>query len=197
MRGTARPVARSPVSPRITPADAGNRYQEGGNPRSGSDHSRGCGEQSKCFKTCFKGLGSPPRMRGTGSRSATEAAQVRITPADAGNSVGLLGYRSPCADHPRGCGEQLSRVTVKIGGVGSPPRMRGTASVARSKAISRRITPADAGNRYQEGRNPCSGSDHPRGCGEQHMTRLKFAACMGSPPRMRGTVLYMAAAVRS
>ena len=50
-------------------------------------------------------------------------------------------------DHPRVCGEQLVGVLDFAVNQGSPPRVRGTATLASALAAAGRITPACAGNR--------------------------------------------------
>ena len=72
-------------------------------------------------------------------------------------------------------------------GVGSPPRVRGTVIFAICFACLIGITPACAGNRNSFLRIPSNNKDHPRVCGEQHMTQEFFTWTMGSPPRVRGT----------
>ena len=70
--------------------------------------------------------------------------------------------------------------------VGSPPHMRGKASMADRKRKPVWITPAHAGK-------SCNGSviftisgDHPRTCGEKQTQFRALCATMGSPPHMRG-----------
>ncbi len=72
---------------------------------------------------------------------------------------------------------------------GSPPRMRGQASVVRATLDTVRITPADAGSSTDScgtGKNPW---DHPRGCGDKFGQGPLYSPEWGSPPRMRGQAL--------
>ena len=87
------------------------------------------------------------------------------------------------------CGEQHQACILHIQGVGSPPRVRGTAYIIRIHACKRRITPACAGNSLAGIAKPVSKTDHPRVCGEQHSIFLALALYVGSPPRVRGTAL--------
>ena len=48
-------------------------------------------------------------------------------------------------DHPRVCGEKLSISSAHISQTGSPPRMRGKASMILIHVNGERITPAYAG----------------------------------------------------
>ena len=71
--------------------------------------------------------------------------------------------------------------------IGSPPRVRGTATAQSASERSTGITPACAGNSlkaYQQWQHP---GDHPRVCGEQFGSAIQRAARLGSPPRVRGT----------
>ena len=95
----------------------------------------------------------------------------RITPADAGKTVRFKRQRCAQRDHPRGCGENCSSCRDFHGVPGSPPRMRGKPSAAKTHGVYTGITPADAGKtdpgawmRYQG---------------------------VGSPPRMRGKLFLL------
>ena len=52
-----------------------------------------------------------------------------------------------------------------------------------------RITPACAGNRPRHGMLQPASQDHPRVCGEQLLYMQSRKHKMGSPPRVRGTVI--------
>ena len=51
-----------------------------------------------------------------------------------------------------------------------------------------RITPAYAGKSYRHNRCTAEQTDHPRLCGEKKLHSALEAACLGSPPPMRGKV---------
>ena len=85
-------------------------------------------------------------MRGTDDEQDLNIAKVGITPACAGNSGREHGAAATCEDHPRVCGEQQVRLTFFVKRVGSPPRVRGTASAVDLFCEARGITPACAGN---------------------------------------------------
>ena len=113
-------------------------------------------------------------MRGTDMTTEKYIQLLRITPADAGNSFGRFGLLEEIWDHPRGCGEQWLAELYKPRVWGSPPRMRGTVNGVVFRVIVPRITPADAGNRYESCDKDVAAKDHPRGCGEQwkrHVSR--------------------------
>ena len=89
--------------------------------------------------------GSPPRMRGKLSAPPHPVYQHRITPADAGKTYVKIIDDYFTQDHPRGCGENLSRRLYICKPAGSPPRMRGKLTNSRFIFKGNRITPADAG----------------------------------------------------
>ena len=129
----------------ITPAHAGKRvprYLSSGRPR---DHPRPCGEKASGVPHKKHLPGSPPPMRGKGSPQIISAKEDRITPAHAGKSSLKTARKIGSRDHPRPCGEKLHHHIVMSGGLGSPPPMRGKASILRRDIYIARITPAHAG----------------------------------------------------
>ena len=88
------------------------------------------------------------------------------------------------------CGEQPYSMPLRYFLAGSPPRVRGTATVYQVLSLFDGITPARAGN------SPCNpftmqqSRDHPRACGEQSKTLIFPWQAKGSPPRVRGTAQY-------
>ena len=109
----------------ITPADAGKTTPTHSPPASAPDHPRGCGENLTLLQRRRTDAGSPPRMRGKPSKCCCETLRGRITPADAGKTDDIKYGSSPVEDHPRGCGENISRLRSFEPRAGSPPRMRG------------------------------------------------------------------------
>ena len=59
-----------------------------------------------------------------------------------------------------------------------------------------RITPACAGNRGQQAFRVIAGEDHPRVCGEQASSSLQRTTNPGSPPRVRGTGIFLQSLLR-
>ena len=125
MRGKRGRCTKKDRRRRITPADAGKtvffpflRFWV-------QDHPRGCGENSQFPAQISRASGSPPRMRGKPSTPLDQRADERITPADAGKTKPLALLYYAYADHPRGCGENITLANDDIAIVGSPPRMRG------------------------------------------------------------------------
>ena len=133
----------------ITPADAGKTGYERLEAGSAGDHPRGCGENSTtCDKLTFP-AGSPPRMRGKRLAFLWTNHGLRITPADAGKTYRPKTNTNERRDHPRGCGENQSRLNGWRESVGSPPRMRGKHLGHDCNQAERGITPADAGKTHR------------------------------------------------
>ena len=110
-----------------------------------------------------------------------------IIPAYAGNTAASIPQVSASWDHPRVCGEHNDDTTPDYGDVGSSPRMRGTLQTWLGGLVFRGIIPAYAGNTGDTIELRTFGWDHPRVCGEHHMTSIMVHLSWGSSPRMRGT----------
>ena len=111
-----------------------------------------------------------------------------ITPACAGKRLfgGLL--LGSVQDHPRVCGEKQKLDENKKFRRGSPPRVRGKASLHFAVHGLRRITPACAGKSLDGFLESFFGRDHPRVCGEKKKLSTLESGLPGSPPRVRGKV---------
>ena len=106
VRGKAAIPVRLVPAARITPACAGKRGRGIQRRITQGDHPRVCGEKSPAHSCSGPSWGSPPRVRGKGSRHRQPAARPGITPACAGKSCPFLRRTSPRRDHPRVCGEK-------------------------------------------------------------------------------------------
>ena len=147
-----------------------------------------CGEQGGVLPAGNSLIGSPPRVRGTAGTGRNSNAGFRITPACAGNRHFSVFIHEKIRDHPRVCGEQLSKSDLTGVPQGSPPRVRGTAFRFQFCRNRSRITPACAGNRSTSTARSSGPEDHPRVCGEQSHSSMIQPSALGSPPRVRGTV---------
>ena len=107
-------------------------------------------------------------MRGKVTALDRKDRVFRITPAYAGKSGTADPGEVRERDHPRLCGEKLSRSYSRRCVPGSPPPMRGKVSASGDVTGVKRITPAYAGKSPQ-----------------QEDTRKNQR---GSPPPMRGKV---------
>ena len=92
------------------------------------------------------------------------------------------------AVHPRGCGEHRKVWLPRPCGVGSSPRVRGTPDTGRHRLDAVRFIPAGAGNTWPGTYCTNQAAVHPRGCGEHTLPNSTKARCIGSSPRVRGTL---------
>ena len=187
VRGTDTHIVIRLRKSRITPACAGNRQSSIQTVALLRDHPRVCGEQLSASELLFPIKGSPPRVRGTDTKTGKAMWNCRITPACAGNSKLLLYHFLATEDHPRVCGEQVQTALPMFWLTGSPPRVRGTASRTTFANSHARITPACAGNSCCRVSAVVMRKDHPRVCGEQATSEYREQQGKGSPPRVRGT----------
>ena len=130
-------------------------------------------------------------MRGKEVSFDCAVCNAGITPAYAGKRVLVRRHANGFQDHPRLCGEKLSVYATAESNTGSPPPMRGKVLYAGMTTAKTRITPAYAGKRAH-GRSRCLWlTDHPRLCGEKQTRLDPVSAPAGSPPPMRGKVLFV------
>ena len=115
--------------------------------------------------------GSPPLVRGKGSRRRRVASSPRITPACAGKRYKFPQWYHLNGDHPRLCGEKNGLFLQRNGKQGSPPACAGKSSLIFSSV------------KY--------GGDHPRLRGEKPRTHCGYAEVSGSPPLARGKVNHI------
>ena len=94
-------------------------------------------------------------------------------------------------DHPRLCGEKTDACSAAVKALGSPPPMRGKGVHAEPSAAVIGITPAYAGKRLLLPVGSRLLEDHPRLCGEKLLCFYFPALRQGSPPPMRGKVLFL------
>ena len=131
------------------------------------DHPRLCGEKFYSHLAISIYLGSPPPMRGKEESKWVWISVQRITPAYAGKRYCAIYPDSSRKDHPRLCGEKVQVYYQALFLMGSPPPMRGKASLLLFILDKFRITPAYAGKRQCCNHNIISCEDHPRLCGEK------------------------------
>ena len=129
----------------ITPAYAGKSRAKKAVAAVRRDHPRVCGEKAATLARMSLWAGSPPHMRGKGNDRGAVAFQHRITPAYAGKRRQQDRRIRPCRDHPRICGEKMSRKPGLGDKWGSPPHMRGKGYEEEVKVAVTGITPAYAG----------------------------------------------------
>ena len=111
--------------PGITPACAGKSLAL---PHPGEvvgDHPRMCGEKEGTRRNNSVERGSPPHVRGKAFVPAPMLSTLGITPACAGKSICTRSHAFNVRDHPRMCGEKLSKPPMNCSAMGSPPHVRG------------------------------------------------------------------------
>ena len=145
MRGKHAPLGVSGQIPGITPAHAGKTLLRCGPSRTAWDHPRACGENIRAGLHLIAGMGSPPRMRGKHAAGRQHDRDAGITPAHAGKTNGEPWCQMLVRDHPRACGENKRKRTLRTLSEGSPPRMRGKLIGTLCYSVVLRITPAHAG----------------------------------------------------
>ena len=167
MRGKAALSGYDCTAGGITPAYAGKSADADSHKALGEDHPRLCGEKAKKARQTPEDRGSPPPMRGKGSRITKASVRIGITPAYAGKSAAYEQRCRTLEDHPRLCGEKLWKLTERNWSGGSPPPMRGKAGGKIPNVLQSGITPAYAGKRVVVGIVAILSRDHPRLCGEK------------------------------
>ena len=143
------------------------------------------------FKSWFVNSGSPPQVRGKRWRNVDKTRIAGITPAGAGKTSRRRRRKQHHGDHPRRCGENPVLHDFRAVGTGSPPQVRGKHPALSRRIFPTRITPAGAGKtsaRHGIGQN---GQDHPRRCGENLHGKAFRGWRRGSPPQVRGKLLYL------
>ena len=150
------------------------------------DHPRVCGEKPSQKGCGSCPAGSPPRVRGKVAVYLSHDKRRGITPAHAGKSQFICRFVLARGDHPRACGEKMTRPPSSWPNMGSPPRMRGKGHDGQPGRLFRGITPAYAGKRGSGSLPRSCRRDHPRVCGEKSKLFPVDDAVKGSPPHMRG-----------
>ena len=97
-------------------------------------------------KKSTKVSGSSPRMRGAQNLVAVIFVRLGIIPAYAGSTMDDKIAGIEVGDHPRVCGEHVTKAIPKDVDTGSSPRMRGAQARAHLRAGHVGIIPAYAGS---------------------------------------------------
>ena len=129
-------------------------------------------------------------MRGKAHFKQALLEHLGITPACAGKSTVVAVVVEDNKDHPRMCGEKMESAIVPTFQPGSPPHVRGKAAESSYTTTGCRITPACAGKRDRRSNSNPSNRDHPRMCGEKEGDQKMINLDRGSPPHVRGKVVF-------
>ena len=197
VRGKHKVQVFATLRARITPAGAGKTRPLPEKVSIKTDHPRRCGENKRKADRLYSRLGSPPQVRGKRCQTLTVTATRRITPAGAGKTIKLRANEPSAQDHPRRCGENSFQAWLAANGLGSPPQVRGKHRLATAGLQSTRITPAGAGKTTIEHRGWECDKDHPRRCGENGMIAPELVFVVGSPPQVRGKLIFLKSSVTS
>ena len=186
MRGKPSDCWKTLPGLRITPAGAGKTRRVAHDALDDTDHPRRCGENDESAVLDAINTGSPPQVRGKHFNDGRLYEFRGITPAGAGKTAMGDNKRMTQRDHPRRCGENAVPQPVYIIKPGSPPQVRGKLSLKISRIMPTGITPAGAGKTPIWAICFSGDEDHPRRCGENALTKVRFAPSKGSPPQVRG-----------
>ena len=171
----------------IIPACAGNTPCCCPNSWRNGDHPRMCGEHTATTRIVAEVSGSSPHVRGTPPRLFCHRRSSGIIPACAGNTKRRQSWFSSRRDHPRMCGEHVSKDVLDRLKAGSSPHVRGTLRPCSVPARIGGIIPACAGNTREAGCKTPVFRDHPRMCGEHRVQKSGACVFGGSSPHVRGT----------
>ena len=146
LRGTLSCRAARTWPTGIIPALAGNTRVSSHLRSPPWDHPRACGEHPIACCASVIVVGSSPRLRGTLGVVGAHLRFLGIIPALAGNTRLYARCFYRCRDHPRACGEHMSKFGLPVRLRGSSPRLRGTLLLGQPSARADGIIPALAGN---------------------------------------------------
>jgi len=189
VRGTGRGRHGRGGGDRFIPACAGNGSRRGGHPGMLPVHPRVCGERFERGGFVDGGVGSSPRVRGTGRLVGCIEIPGRFIPACAGNGPARTTRRRRRPVHPRVCGERFLESRLSATCAGSSPRVRGTGAGPVPRGEGARFIPACAGNGTPVLWKQTRDTVHPRVCGERRLRRVSTVPVSGSSPRVRGTAI--------
>ena len=189
MRGAPQMARRAHRHEGIIPAHAGSTSCLMCPPTKCRDHPRACGEHFLSLVKQQTLKGSSPRMRGALPTRHLYASSYRIIPAHAGSTIPSPRNGPWPRDHPRACGEHITRAMTRRAIWGSSPRMRGALRGEVQPFYGAGIIPAHAGSTAHVGYRYRPVRDHPRACGEHRPSRGWTNSRTGSSPRMRGAPL--------
>ena len=136
----------SVISSRFTPAHAGNTGTSKNMAIINQVHPRSRGEYNFSHSNKQSNQGSPPLTRGIRGIENYVIAYTRFTPAHAGNTISHPIFIGSPKVHPRSRGEYEYIESLSKSLPGSPPLTRGILCFINLCNITKRFTPAHAGN---------------------------------------------------
>ena len=172
---------------RFSPAGAGNTHIQVERGVLISVQPRRRGEHRTRCTTVSAPAGSAPQARGTRFLGRIPGADLRFSPAGAGNTRSHARSLKSVPVQPRRRGEHTVQTDRRRKYDGSAPQARGTLIGGNALIPYSRFSPAGAGNTHHpRGRHaPCP--VQPRRRGEHSSTGLHWSQTTGSAPQARGT----------
>ena len=156
-----------------------------------------CGDYRIPEPEWAQAMGSPPRVRGLLVTGYIAPDSLRITPACAGTTHPRESSPRFHRDHPRVCGDYNGELLFVPSPSGSPPRVRGLPHTRARMGTSHGITPACAGTTWATRSRRPGTRDHPRVCGDYHVSAFAATslpritpACAGTTDRLAGVVVH-------
>ena len=138
----------------------------------GTAHPRSRGEHTLGDSNRYLEIGSSPLARGTPSTRQFVAADERLIPARAGNTLKKPSRLQESSAHPRSRGEHFMTLPTLLTDPGSSPLARGTHRVVLLRYFCTRLIPARAGNTWLRFSFQHTPAAHPRSRGEHFPSRL-------------------------
>ena len=166
MRGKRRRLIAVRNDPGLIPAYAGKTRSAGPGTSRPPAHPRVCGENFDMVILDESSSGSSPRMRGKPGGVILQVLIIGLIPAYAGKTQRARERRAQSWAHPRVCGENWPKRSIKPRPFGSSPRMRGKPERGAQSLRSHRLIPAYAGKTCEPGPRRQRRPAHPRVCGE-------------------------------
>ena len=148
-----------------------------------------CGEHDSPDVDLTYCSGSSPLVRGARALLDATSRAHGIIPACAGSTIAAPRARRLSRDHPRLCGEHVSRPPAAWSEAGSSPLVRGARTVTDVDTGRFGIIPACAGSTCRAPQPWRWSWDHPRLCGEHPVPQTPEHPAPGSSPLVRGARL--------
>ena len=145
-----------------------------------------CGEHLRIGISHVFSRGSSPHVRGAQTPLRNPNTLQGIIPACAGSTVRKRKISLSPWDHPRMCGEHITRILQHAVRTGSSPHVRGALEVFVGARNGSGIIPACAGSTSHMLLSFRCGWDHPRMCGEHAEAVTGSMRPPGSSPHVRG-----------
>ena len=185
-RGAPRDRGLPRVVGGIIPARAGSTRPELPRDDGRPDHPRSRGEHGAGTPRSPRRCGSSPLARGAPQLLIIGTTALRIIPARAGSTVGIVTAKSGGEDHPRSRGEHRHDALNQGQEPGSSPLARGAHRRRTPESASRGIIPARAGSTLISFACWHVVQDHPRSRGEHDRMSRSIVEPPGSSPLARG-----------